>query len=137
MHNNLLPAYLSSLLNSFQFRFVNKTWNRLRTIIYLLYLCILCCFSYSACVLIGTVISSNVNVPVAEILWKFSVWWYFVFVNSTTRSILHHVHFIGSVQSIQLSVIFVFHALSMKCMSPLLTCTSRCSLVCVSVIFIY
>ena len=46
------------------------------------------------------------------------------FVNSTAWSVLHHVHFIWTVQSIQLSVIFVFHVVSMKCMSPLLTCIS-------------
>ena len=63
--------------HGFRFRFVNKTWGRLRTIIYLLYLCILCCLSYSACVVIVMFIPSNVNVPVAEILWKFSFWWYF------------------------------------------------------------
>ena len=39
-------------------------------------------------------IPSNVNVPVAEILWKFSVWWYFVFcqlhsVVSITSCLLH------------------------------------------------
>ena len=74
----------------FRFRFVNKTWDRLRTIIYLLYLCILCCLSYSACVLIVMFIPSNVNVPVAEILWKFSVWWYFVFC---------HLHSVVSITS--------------------------------------
>ena len=63
----------------FRFRFVNKTWDRLRTIIYLLYLCILCCLSYSACVLIIMFVPSNVNVPVAGILWKFGVCWYFLF----------------------------------------------------------
>ena len=60
----------------------------------MLYLCILCCLSYSACVLIVMFIPSNVNVPVAEILWKFSVWCYFVFcqfhsVDSITSCPLH------------------------------------------------
>ena len=39
-------------------------------------------------------VPSNVNVPVAEILWKFSVWWCFVFcqlhsVVSITSCLLH------------------------------------------------
>ena len=92
---------------------------------------------YSACVVIVMFVPSNVNVPVAEILWKFSVWWYLFFVNSTPWSVLRYVRFIGTVQSIQLSVIFGFHVVSMKCLSPLLTCTDCCSLVCFSVIFIY
>ena len=70
--------------------------------------------SYSACVLIVMFVPSNVNVSVAEILWKFSVWWCFVFVNSTAWSELRHVRFIGIVQSIQLSVLFVFHVVSIK-----------------------
>ena len=96
---------------------------------YLLYLCILCCLSCSACVLIVTFVLSNFNVSVAEILWKFGVW-YSVFVDSTTSSVLRHVRVIGTVQSIQLSVIFVFHVVSMTCLSPSLTFTSLCSLVC-------
>ena len=79
---------------NFRFRFVNKTWDRLRTIIYLFYLRIVCCLSYSACVVIVMFIPSNVIVPVVEILWKFSVWWYFVYchhnsVVSITSCLLH------------------------------------------------
>ena len=69
-------------------------------------------------------VSSNFNVPVAEILWKFSVGGILFFVNSTAWSVLRHVRFIGTVQSIQLSV---FHEVSMKCMFPLLTCSGRYS----------
>ena len=60
-----------------------------------------------------------------------------LFVNSTEWSVLHDVRFTENVQSIQLSVIFVFLIVSMKCMFPLLACTCLSSLVYFHVIFLH
>ena len=59
------------------------------------------------------------------------------FVNSIAWLVLHHVRFTGNVQSIQLSVIFVFLIVSVKCMFPLLAFTCLSSLVCLHVIFLH
>ena len=122
-------------VHDFQFRFINKTWDRLRTIIYLLYLCILCCLSYSACVLIVMFLPSNFNVLVAEILWKFSVWWYFVFCQlhsmvSITSCPLHRNCPVNSVKC-YFCFSSSFHEMSVSIV------TSLCSLVSFPVVFIY
>ena len=89
---------------------------------YILYACILCCLSYSNCVFLVMFISSNVNVPVAEILWKFGVWWYFFCqlhsVVGITSCPLH-----GKCAVDKTRCYFCFAFSFMKCMFPLLTYT--------------
>ena len=104
---------------------------------YLLFACILCCLSYSNCVFFVMCVSSNVNVPVAVILWIFGVWWYYVFcqlhsVISITRCLLYGK---CAVNSAKCYICFSYRF--REIMFPLLACTCLSSLVCFYVIFLH
>ena len=105
---------------------------------YLLYACILCCLSYCNCVFFVMFVSSNVIMYLSLRFFGYLVFGGIMcFVNSTAWSVFQDVRFTGNVQSIQLSVIFVFLIVSVKCMFPLLACTCLSSLVCFYVIFLH